>query len=148
MEGRHDNMARCQLHHLQDALAEVGLNDLDALSLKILVQVALLGEHALALHHLLDTMRREDVEDDGIILVGILGPMDGDAVAHGVPLELFQIVGQMGNGVLLDLTGRLAQFLPLRQRQCHPVALLSHTEESIVVAFHHLRSLLISLSGL
>ena len=61
VEGRHDDVAGCQLHHLQDALAQVGLHHVDALLLQVLVQVALLGEHALALHHLFHLVVMQDV---------------------------------------------------------------------------------------
>ena len=148
VEGGHDDVARCQFHHLQDALAEVGLYDVDAFSLEVLVQVALLGEHTLALHHLPDVVRREDVVDDGVVLVGILRPVYVDAVLLGVRLELLKIVGQMGDGVPLDLVGGIAQVLPFGQGLCHAVAFLSHAEECIVVALNHFRLLLVSLCGL
>ena len=103
----------------------------------MLVEVALLGEHAFALDHLLHAMRREDIQDDGIILVGILCPVDMDAVCFGTGSKLLQIVGQMGDRVFLYLAGSIAQLLPLGQCLRHLVALLPHSVESGVVACGH-----------
>ena len=137
VECRHDDMAGSQMHQLQDTLAQVGLHHIDTLSLQVLVEVALLGEHALALDHLLHAMRREDIQDDGIILVGILCPVDMDAVCFGTGSKLLQIVGQMGDRVFLYLAGSIAQLLPLGQCLRHLVALLPHSVESGVVACGH-----------
>ena len=130
-------MTRRQLHHLQDALAQVGLYDLDALCLQILVQMALLGQHTLALHHFLHVVLREDVEDDSIVFVGILSPMHMDAILESVLFKLLQIVGQVRLRMFLDLAGRLAQVFPLWQSLCHAVAFLPHPKEGLIVACHY-----------
>ena len=91
MEGRHHDMTGCQLHHLQDTLAQVGLDDLNATALQVLVEMAFLREHALALHHLFHLVLLQDIQDDGIIFLSILCPVHMDAILHGILLKLFQI---------------------------------------------------------
>ena len=140
-------MTGCQLHHLQDTLAQVGLDDLNATALQVLVEMAFLREHALALHHLFHLVFLQDIQDDGIIFLSILCPVHMDAILHGILLKLFQIVGQMGDGMLLDLTGSLAQVFPLRKVLGHTVALLAHTIEGLVVMLCYARFLQIGLGS-
>ena len=145
VQGRHHDVAGRQVHELQDALAQVGFHHVEARSLQVLVQVTLLGEHALALHHLFHLVAIQNVLHNAVVFIGILGPVHADAVFHGVGLKLLQIVGQMGGRVLLDLAGGLAQVFPFGQSLGHVVALLAHTEESLVVATHHVVVLQIAL---
>ena len=87
VQGWHHDMTGSQVHHLQDALAQVGLHHVDALPLQMFVQVALFGEHALALHHLFHVVRRQDAADDAVVFVGILRPVHMHAVGLRPGLE-------------------------------------------------------------
>ena len=109
--------------------------------------MTLLREHTLAFHNLLDVMRRQNVIDDTVILLGILSPMNMDTVTGCLLLELLQIVGKVSHRVFLYLTGSVAQILPFWQHLCHAVAFLAHAKERVVVAFHYVRLLLVSLGG-
>jgi hypothetical protein len=55
-----------------------------------------------------------DFINNAIVLLGIFRPMDEDAVCRCVSLELFQVVWQIRQSVLLDRGGKRAHLLPLR----------------------------------
>ena len=131
-------MARRQLHQLQYALTKVGLHHVDAVLYEVLVEMALLCEHRLAFHHLLHTMLTHDVHHDGVIFVGILGPVYYGAVLGGVALKLLKVLSQMGHGMFLYLTGSLTQLLPFLQLIGQAVALGTHAPEGLVVTRHFL----------
>ena len=56
VDGRHDDVARTLVHQLEDALAEVTLDDVDTACHEVGVQLALLAEHGLTLHQALDAV--------------------------------------------------------------------------------------------
>ena len=60
-------------------------------------------------------VRAQDVEDDLVVLGGVPRPVHVRAVADRVALELLEVVGEVGQRVLLDRRGERAQLLPLRQ---------------------------------
>ena len=112
---REDNMARCTLHQLHDALTQVALNNLHASLLEVWREVTLLGQHRLRLNKMLCATSLDNLGHDGIHLLARLCPMHLDAVASGIALELLEVVGKMRQGVLLNLRRLLPQLLPLRQ---------------------------------
>ena len=72
----HDDVARGLVVELLDALAQIGLHDLDAPILEEGPHVALVGEHRLRLDQRARIARAHDVEHDLVVLGGILGPVD------------------------------------------------------------------------
>ena len=146
VDGGHHDVAGRYLHELKDALAKVGLDHVDAVLNEVVVQMALFGEHRLALNHLLDVVLTHDLHDDVVVFVGIFCPMHMHAILLGIGLELLQIVGQMGDGVPLDEVGRFAQLLPLFKLISEAVTLGTHTPECLVVAGYSAR-ILIELLG-
>ena len=80
-------MTGCQFHHLQDTFTQVGLDNLNATPLKILIEMTFLGEHTLALHHLFHLVLLEDIIDDGIIFLSVFCPMYMDAILRSILLE-------------------------------------------------------------
>ena len=131
--GGHDDMAGREVHELQDALAEVCLHDVDALVFEMFVEMALLREHRLALHHLLHLVAVQDVAHYGVVFVGVRRPVYVCAVGCRSLLELLEIVGEVCDGVFLDVAGSLAQLFPFRYVVCEAVAPLSDTPECLVV---------------
>ena len=103
VDGRHDDVCRLAVHELQDTLAEVGLYYINSTADEVRVESALLCEHRFRLHHLRHLVALEDVIDGGIELIGILGPVDDDSTALQLCGELFEVVGEMRDGVHLDL---------------------------------------------
>src|SRR5438874_1545017 len=75
MDGRHHDVGRRLAAELHDALAEVRVHHLDALRLEVLVEMALLGEHRLALHQARHAILAQDPVHDAVVLVGIARPM-------------------------------------------------------------------------
>ena len=142
VDGWHDDVAGRYLHKLEDAFAKVGLDHVDAVLDKIIVQMTLFGKHRLALHHLLDVVLTHDLHDDVVVLVSILCPVDMHAILLGIGLELLEVVGKMGDGVLLDEVGRFAQLLPLLKLIGKAVALGTHAPEGLVVAGYSARILI------
>ena len=105
---------------LHDPLAEVGVDHLDAAGLEVRIEAALLGEHRLALHHPGDAARRQDAEDDRVVLGGVAGPVDLAPAAVAFRSNCSRVVGQARQRVGLDRRAQLAQRLPLRHRRRRP----------------------------
>ena len=82
MDRGHDDVARRLVVELLDALAQIGLHDLDAPILEERPHVALVGEHRLGLDQRARIARAHDVEHDLVVLGGVLGPMHVRAVAR------------------------------------------------------------------
>ena len=127
-------MARCEVHELEDALSEVSLHDVYALFLQMLVEMAFLCQHRLALHHFPDSVAVHDIDDDAVILLCVLCPVYVGSVLCGSLLEHLKIVSQMCYGVFLYVVCRLAQVLPFWYVVCEGVTALAHAPECLVVA--------------
>ena len=126
-------MARIFIVELLNALAEVGLDDLDTDRRHVRPEAALLGQHRLALDQRLGAVIAEDAVDDLIVLGGVARPMHVNAVRARVIFELLQILVEMGQRVLLDRRGERAQFLPFGNAVHLAVALLPQIPETLVV---------------
>ena len=130
---RQDNMTRCALHQLHDTLTQVTLDNLHATRLQVWCKVALLCQHRLRLNQVFRTSRLDNLGHDSVHLFTRLCPMDLDAIASSITLELLEIVCQVRQGVLLNLRRLLAQLFPLRQRVGLTVTLLAHCIERLIV---------------
>ena len=107
----HD-MARIFVVELLYALAEVGFDHLDADRRHIGAKTALLGQHRLALDEGLGAVIPEDCVDDAVLLGGVASPMHIGAVRTRIGLELFEVLVQVRERVLLDRKGEEPKFLP------------------------------------
>jgi len=130
---RHHDVARVFIVELLDALAKVGLDDLDPDRRHVRTETALLGQHRLALDQRRGAVVVENSVDDLIVLGGVARPMDIDAVRPGIGFELFQVLVEMGKRVLLDRRGEGAQLLPFGNGMHLAVALLSQIPKPLVV---------------
>src|SRR5438552_3389961 len=133
MDGRHHDVGRRLAAELHDPLAEVRIHHLDALRLEVLVEMALLGEHRLALHQARHADLAQDPVHDAVVLVGIARPVDPRPRGDGVALELFQVFGQLRERVRLDLRSQAAQLFPLRDEAAGDVALVAHEPDGLIV---------------
>ena len=113
MYGRHYDVARLLLHKLQDALAEVCLNDVYAVLLEEGVHLALLRQHRLALHELLYVVRREYFKHNVVKLFCVFCPVNLHSVLLGICGKLLKIFVKMRYGVALYGASRVAQAFPL-----------------------------------
>src|SRR5208282_2493620 len=95
VDRRDDNMAGRLVVELLDALAEIGLDHLDATGLEERTHVAFLRQHRFALDQRLGAVRREDVVNDVVVLAGIARPMHLRAVALRLGFELLEVVRKM-----------------------------------------------------
>ena len=129
----HDDVARWLVVELLDALAQIGLHDLDPPIREEGPHFALVGEHRLGLDQRARIARAHDVEHDLVVLGGVLGPMHVRAVARRVALEFLQVVGEMGQRVLLDRRRQRAQLFPLGKVLALPVAFLAQVPQPLVV---------------
>jgi hypothetical protein len=80
-----DDVARRLVVELLDALAEVGLHRLDAAVGEERPQLALVGQHRLALDERRRAVRLQDLVDDLVVLGGVARPVHDHAV--GVALR-------------------------------------------------------------
>jgi hypothetical protein len=118
---------------LDNALAEVGVDDLDAGALQLRVEVALLGEHRLALHQTRDPSVPEEPEDDGIVLCRVGRPVHPGPQGQRLALELLEVLGEPGESVELDSRGRVSERLPVGHGAGGAVALAAHLPDRGVV---------------
>src|SRR5581483_8508108 len=102
--GHHDVRGRL-VPELDDPLAQIGVHHLDAALFQVRIEVALLGEHRLALHQPLHAAFAEDPVHDPVVLVRVARPVYDRAELDGVRLELLQIPGEARERVRLDLRG-------------------------------------------
>ena len=131
--GRHHDMARVLVVELLDALAEIGLDNLDTDRRHVMPEPAFLGQHRLALDQRLCAMILKNAVDDLIVLGGVAHPMHVDAVRPRIGLELLQILVEMGERVLLDRRGERAQLLPFGNAVHLAVALLPQIPQPLVM---------------
>ncbi len=106
---RGDQVRRPLAGDLDDELAEVGLGHLQPGGLQRGVEVDLLGRHRLRLHDALTAGLLRDLDDDAAGVLGRLRPVDAAAEAEDGGLELFEVAVEVGEGVLLDALGVVAQ---------------------------------------
>lgn len=132
---RHHDVAGRLVVELLDAFTEVGLDDLDASLLEEGPHLAFVGEHRLALDQRLGAACGHDVVHDLVVLGGVACPVHGGTVGLRLALELLQVVGQVGEGVLLDLRGQRAQLLPFGNRRGGAVAFGAQVPQAAVVEF-------------
>ena len=133
VHGGHDDMARILVVELLDALAEIGLDHLDADRGHVRPEAALLGEHRLALDERLGAMVAQDAVDDLVVLGGVARPMHVDAVRSRIGLELVEILVEMGERVLLDRRSERPKLLPFGNAVHLAVALLPQVPEPLVM---------------
>ena len=114
--------ARCgsaaRSRELHDALAEIGVDDFDPVPLEERIEVALLGEHRLALHEPRDAAPLEDARGRSRCARRRRAAQWTCAPrARGVALELLEVVGRGARAcAALIAAAALAQRLPVRQR--------------------------------
>ena len=138
--GDHD-VAGWLVVELLDALAEIGLDHLDAARLQKRTHVAFVGEHRLAFDQRLRAMRRQDVVDDLVVLAGVARPMHVRAIVLGLGFELLEIISEVRQRMLLDRRGEVAQLLPFGDAVRLPIALEPQVPEPPVVEFEMRRGL-------
>ena len=133
MHRRHDDVAGRLVVELLDALAEVGLDDLDLALLEEGPHLAFVGQHRLALDQRRRVVRLQDVEHDLVVLGRIARPVHDHAVGGGVALELLEVVGEVRERVFLHAGGERAQRFPLGHLLALVVALLPQVPQALVV---------------
>ena len=132
MAGKHDVAGRL-VQQLDDPFAQVGVDDLDAATLQVRVQVALFGEHGLALDDLLRAVILQDLQHDPVVLLSVASPMHVGPLPRGLFLKLLQVIRQASQGVQLDLRGHFAEPLPFRHGLSGFVAFGPHEPQRLVV---------------
>jgi hypothetical protein len=133
VNGGHDDVARALLAKLHDALAQISVDDFDAARLEIRIEVALLGEHRLALDQPLDAALLQQPVHDAVVLAGVARPVHLRPQPDGVALELLEIVAEPRERMGLDLRRQPAQLFPFRDDGRSDVALLAHEPHRGVV---------------
>ena len=122
------------LAELHDALAEVGVDDLDARALRDTVEVALLGEHRLALHQPGDAPRPGGSRGRWRCARRRRAAQCTCAPsARALALELLEVLGEPRERVELDPRGGVAERLPVGHGRRGAVALRPHEPERLVV---------------
>ncbi len=92
VEDRLYDVARVIVVDLDDVFAEVGLDGGDAVGLEVVVEVDLLGDHALRLHDLLRAGGLENLERRAAGILLRHGEVNTHAIAREAGLGLFEIL--------------------------------------------------------
>ena len=112
---RGDNVARRFAAQLDDVFAQVRLHRHHALGLQEGVEADFLGDHRLAFGHRLGAGGAADLEDGPAGVLGRRAPMNLTAGCQDLGLIALQIEIEVGQGMVLDVPGRVAQGLELGQ---------------------------------
>ena len=133
VDGRQHDVAGRFFPELDDAFAQVGIHDFDALFDQVFVQMAFFGEHGFALDHALHVVFFENAVHDLVVFLRVFGPVDGHAVLAGVGFEFFQVLIQVGKYIVLDLGGDLPKFFPLGERPGGIIPFLADEPKGLIV---------------
>ena len=115
VHGRADDVARRLVADLDEVLAQVRLDDLEAGFLQMGVERDLLGDHRLALGDGAGIGLAADALDEVAGFGGGRCPMHDAAGLRHLALELLQVEIEVGERVILDVLGGVAQRLELGQ---------------------------------
>ena len=99
VDGGQYDVARFEMHQLQDAFAQIGLYNIDAPLHQERIQSTLFGEHGFALDEMVDVMLIQYFVDDGAVFIGIFCPMYDGAVGGSILLKLQQKFFEVAVGV-------------------------------------------------
>ena len=116
MQRGRDDVIRPLVRQLQDVLAQIGLHRFQAVMLQPLVEIDLLGGHGFRFHDQVRAALLRQAQDEIGDLGAVLAIDHLAAVRLDVALELFQVMIQIVDGVLLEGVGLGAQFLVIGQR--------------------------------
>ena len=117
MQRRRYNVIRPFVRQLDDVLAQVGLYRFEAVVFQALVEIDLVGGHRFRFDNKVRLALRGEVQDKIGNFRAIFAIHYVPAVCLHVPLEFFQVMIQVIDGVLLDGIGLRAQFLVIGQRR-------------------------------
>ncbi len=130
VDGRQHDVAGRLVAQLHDPFAQVGVDHLDAVLLQIRIQVALFGQHRLALDDSLHLVLLQNLEHDLVVLLGVCRPMHVNPTLRGLLLKLLQVFGQPRQRVRFDLCSQLAQLLPTPAPLQPPLSRLARTNHN------------------
>ena len=126
-------MARILIVELLDALAEIGLDHLDADRGHVGPEAALLGQHRLAFDQQLRAVVAQNAVHDLVVLGTVACPMHVDPIRSRIGLELVEILVEMGERVLLDRRSERPKLLPFGNAVHLAVALLPQIPQPLVM---------------
>jgi hypothetical protein len=109
VDGRHHDVRGLFARHLDDVLAHVRLDAVDAAFGEVMVEFDFLARHRLAFDDALRPVPLRDGVDDGVGVVRGLGPVHLHAVGTQLCFELFQQFGQARKCVLAYGLAEVAQ---------------------------------------
>ena len=115
MDRRRDDVGRGFAAQLNDVLAKVGFDRLDPRPLQGMVEIDLLGDHRLALGDALRAHGLAELDDDLARFVSVLRVVDFTAARADLPLVGLEIKIEVGERVILDRAGAVAQRFELGQ---------------------------------
>ncbi len=133
MNGGHHDVAGWLVPELDDALAQVSIDDLDAPIFERRVQPTLFRQHRFALDDPLDAPFHEEVGDDPVVLLGVTGPVDGCACAGRFLLESPPELGQARERVAFERGDFGPKGLPVRYEVGCSISIGTYEPEGLVV---------------
>ena len=133
VNGGQHNVARRLIPKLDNPLAQIGIYHLDSVLNQVRIQVAFLRQHRLAFDDARSALLLNNIENNGVVLRRISGPVHMHAIGLRGGLKLLQVQVEPAQGVVFDAGGQLAQLLEFGHGVHGAVALLAHKPQGFVV---------------
>jgi hypothetical protein len=121
---------------LNNAFAQVGIDDVYPFFVQELIESALLGEHGFALDHLIDPMLLQKRKNDLIVLRRVGSPMNNGTIPQSLCLELPEISAEVGQNIVFYPGRRVAEHLPIGNLRSGYVAFLADPPKGLVMPIH------------
>src|SRR5665213_681345 len=111
MKGGSDDVIRTLVRELQDVFAEIGFDGFQLMRFQALIEMDLLAGHRFRFHQHMDAALLCEIENEIGGLLASAAVHNVAAVGDYVGFELFEVVIEVLDGVLLDRVGFVAQIL-------------------------------------
>jgi hypothetical protein len=136
MDTRQHDMTGSLTRQLNNAFAQVGIDDFYPVLMKELIESAFLGQHGLALDHLIDPMFLQERKDDLIVFHRVGSPVYSDAVPNGGFLELSKVSAEVRQHIVFYPGSGVPEYFPIGNLRSGYVALFSDPPKGLVMPFH------------
>ena len=138
VDSRKNDMARFEMHQLQNTFTQVGLYHVYSAFHQEGIQPALFGKHRLALDEMMYIMLIQYFVHNGTIFVRIFCPVHNRSISSSVLFKLLQKLFEMAVGIQFQFTSLVAKLFPFGNFLAHLVPFGSDHPKGFVMPCCHL----------